>query len=83
MIRALNEIGRHVNLENPNEVSLYIAKKKAMDSFRANLCDFYKHYADYFGIHAHACMSSGSLGSDGTILPISLENCASILQYST
>ena len=50
LIRALNEIGRHVNLENPSEVALYIAKKKAMDSFRANLCDFYKHYADYFGI---------------------------------
>ncbi len=51
MIRALLEISRNVNLHNPSEVSLYIAREKVKDSFTANLCDFYKHYADYCGIH--------------------------------
>jgi len=51
MIRALLEISRNANLHDSSEVSLYIAKKKVKDSFKANLCDFYKHYADYYGIH--------------------------------
>ena len=50
MVRALKKIAKHVNLDNPNEVLDYIARKKAMDSYKANLCDFYKHYADYRGI---------------------------------
>ena len=50
MVRALKKIAKHVNLDNPNEVLDYIARKKAMDSYKANLCDFYKHYADYYGI---------------------------------
>jgi len=51
MIRALNEVSRNVNLNSPNEVSLYIAKKNVKDSFKANLCDFYKHYSEHYGIH--------------------------------
>ena len=50
MVRALKKIAKHVNLDNPNEVLDYIARKKVMDSYKANLCDFYKHYADYYGI---------------------------------
>ena len=50
MVRALKCIAKHVNLDNPNEVLDYIARKKVMDSYKANLCDFYKHYADYYGI---------------------------------
>jgi len=50
MVRALKKIAKHVNLDNPNEVLDYIARKKAMDSYKANLCDFYEHYANYHGI---------------------------------
>ena len=50
MVRALKCIAKHVNLDNPNEVLDYIARKKVMDSYKANLCDFYKHYANYYGI---------------------------------
>jgi integrase len=50
MIRALVEISKNADLDNPNEVSLYIAKKNVKESFKANLCDFYKHFADYYRI---------------------------------
>ena len=43
MIRALNDLGRSADLGNHGEVSLCIAKKKVRDSYKANLCDFYKH----------------------------------------
>ena len=47
LTRALNEIGNHANLDNPGEVLTYVAKKKVRDSYKANLCDFYQHYAEY------------------------------------
>jgi integrase len=50
MIRALNEIARHVDLHNASDVSKYIALKHVAEFFKANLCDFYKHYADTYGI---------------------------------
>jgi integrase len=50
LIRALKKIAKHVNLNNPNDVLDYIARKNVRDSYKANLCDFYKHYADYHGI---------------------------------
>jgi len=50
MVRALIELSRNSNLDNAGEVSLCIAKKNVKDSFKANLCDFYKNYADFCGI---------------------------------
>ena len=50
LIRALNEIGNNANLSNPSEVSAYIARKKVKDSYKANLCDFYEHYARQYCI---------------------------------
>jgi integrase len=50
LIRALNEIGNNANLANSSEVLIYIAKKKVRESFKANLCDFYQHYAEQYSI---------------------------------
>ncbi len=50
MLKALIKISRSVNIDDPNEVSMHISKLKAMESYKANLCDFYKHYADYYQI---------------------------------
>lgn len=50
MVRALKRIGSVVGLDDPSMVSFYIAKLNAMDSYKANLCDFYKYYCDYHKI---------------------------------
>jgi integrase len=50
LIRALNDIGCHANLNDSSEVLAYIAKKKVKDSYKANLCDFYQHYTDFYRI---------------------------------
>ncbi len=50
MVKALMKISRNVDIDNPSEVLTYIAKLKAMDSYKANLCDFYSHYARQYGI---------------------------------
>ena len=50
MVRALLEISRHADLHKADDVLLYIARKRVKDSFKANLVDFYRHYADFYGI---------------------------------
>ncbi len=50
MMRALIEISDHADLRNADEVLMYIARKKVKDSFKANLVDFYRHYAVFYGI---------------------------------
>jgi integrase len=50
MVKALRKMAKHCNLFNPNEALTYIAKLNAMESYKANLCDFYKHFADYYNI---------------------------------
>jgi integrase len=50
MMRALLEISEHADLHNSDDVLMYIARKKVKDSFKANLVDFYRHYADFYGI---------------------------------
>jgi hypothetical protein len=49
-MRALFEISDHVNLRSADDVLMYIARKQVKDSFKANLVDFYRHYADFYGI---------------------------------
>jgi integrase len=51
MMRALLEIADHADLHKSDDVLMYIARKKVKDSFKANLVDFYRHYADFYGIH--------------------------------
>jgi len=46
----LKRIGSIVDLDNSGMVSLFIAKAKVADSFKANLCDFYQHYCKFYGI---------------------------------
>jgi integrase len=50
MVRALKKIAKHCDLFNTNEVLTYIAKLNVMDSYKANLCDFYKHFANHCNI---------------------------------
>jgi integrase len=50
MMRALLELSVHADLHNADDVLMYIARKKVKDSFKANLVDFYRHYADFYGI---------------------------------
>lgn len=50
MMRALLEISDHADLHSADDVLMYIAKKKVKDSFKANLADFYRHYAEFYGI---------------------------------
>jgi len=50
MMRALLELSDHADLHSADDVLMYIARKKVKDSFKANLVDFYKHYADFYGI---------------------------------
>jgi len=50
MVRASKKIGSIVELDNPSMTPLYIARLKAMDSYKANLCDFCKHYCDFCNI---------------------------------
>ncbi|PMB74218.1 hypothetical protein C0199_00595 [Candidatus Bathyarchaeota archaeon] len=50
MVRALKKMSRHCNLLNPNDVLMYIAKLNVSESYKANLCDFYKHFADHNNI---------------------------------
>jgi integrase len=50
MMRALLEISDRADLHNADEVLMYIARKKVKDSFKANLVDFYRHYAVFYGI---------------------------------
>ena len=47
MMRALLELSSHASLSKPDEVLTCVAKKNVKDSFKANLVDFYKHYADF------------------------------------
>jgi integrase len=49
-IRVLEEFNKQANLNNPSEVLMYIAKKKVKESYKANLCSFYKHYTDFYRI---------------------------------
>jgi integrase len=51
MVRALLEISEHAGLHNADDVLMYIARKKVKDSFKANLIDFYRHYAAFYGIN--------------------------------
>ena len=51
MMRALLEISRHADLHDSDDVLMYVAKKNVKESFKANLIDFYRHYADFYGIH--------------------------------
>ena len=48
MIRALFEISDHADLHNADGVLMYIGRKEVKDSFKANLIDFYRHYADFY-----------------------------------
>ncbi|MEM3829774.1 MAG: tyrosine-type recombinase/integrase [Conexivisphaerales archaeon] len=48
MVNVLLRFSRHVNINDPNEVLNYINRLKAMDSYKANLCDYYRHYADSY-----------------------------------
>jgi len=50
MMRALLEISNHADLHSADDVLMYIARKKVKDSFKANLVDFYRHYAEFYGI---------------------------------
>jgi hypothetical protein len=50
MMRALLEISNHANLHKSDDVLMCIARKKVKDSFKANLVDFYRHYAEFYGI---------------------------------
>jgi len=50
LIRVLNEIGSNVDLRRSSEVLTYIAEKNVKDSYKENMCDFYQHYANYYGI---------------------------------
>jgi integrase len=49
-IRVLEELSKNADLSNPSEVLLYIAKKKVKESYKANLCSFYKHFTDFYRI---------------------------------
>ena len=51
MMRALLELSEHADLSNADDVLMCIARKKVKDSFKANLVDFYRHYAAFYGIH--------------------------------
>jgi hypothetical protein len=51
MTRALLEISEHADLSNADDVLMYVARKKVKDSLKANLVDFYRHYAAFYGIH--------------------------------
>jgi hypothetical protein len=51
MIRTLLELSEHADLHNADDVLMYVARKKVKDSFKANLVDFYRHYAAFYGIH--------------------------------
>jgi integrase len=51
MMRALLEISNHADLHDSDDVLMYIARKNVKDSFKANLVDFYRHYAEFYGIH--------------------------------
>ncbi|MEM3773458.1 MAG: site-specific integrase [Candidatus Bathyarchaeia archaeon] len=50
MVNILLRFSRHVNIDDPNEVLSYINRLKAMDSYKANLCDYYRHYAEHYQI---------------------------------
>ena len=50
MMRALLELSDHADLHNADDVLMHIARKKVKDSFKANLVDFYRHYADFYKI---------------------------------
>jgi integrase len=50
MMRALLEISDHADLHDADDVLMYVAKKNVKESFKANLIDFYRHYADFYGI---------------------------------
>jgi len=47
LFRALRYLAKRVDLNNPHEVSLFIASSKWKDSYKANVCDFYDHYVRY------------------------------------
>jgi integrase len=50
MINALSLISKSANLDSTDEVLLLISKRKITDSSKANLCDFYSHYAKFYQI---------------------------------
>ena len=48
---CLAKISRHANLDNPEEVKLFIANLKVANSYKQNLCKAYNYYAKLNGIN--------------------------------
>jgi integrase len=48
--KALTRIGKHADLDNPEEVKRFIASLQTSDNYKRNLCFAYKQYCDYYKI---------------------------------
>jgi integrase len=50
MVRALNSIASKIDLDKTNFFLTYVAKGKWRQSYKANLCDYYNHYCEFYNI---------------------------------
>ena len=67
MMRALLEVSDHADLQNADDVLMYIARKKVKDSFKANLVGFYRHYAVFYGIRFSKVRYRRDHSSEGSL----------------